>query len=182
MISTSVDLSKFQSNYQQKVALDHNEIEYFINKLNCPKLMVCHDMKGNYLNDKWNLGSIFGNAYQILHWKHVDLFCYFSHNFITVPPKLWVNNCHRHGVKVIGTVITEWEAGYNVCCSMFTTTFSALEFAEKLIIIAMQHNLDGWLINIENKLDQLHISNVLLFLQTLTAKLHLYKSYSEVIW
>ena len=41
----------------------------------------------------------------------IDIFCYFSHKFITIPPISWINNCKQHGVKIIGTFITEWDTG-----------------------------------------------------------------------
>jgi hypothetical protein len=67
------------------------------------KLLVCHDMAGNYLGDSSVCGSKFENhPYQLTHWGIVDIFVYFSHNFITIPPLSWINCGHRHGAKVLG--------------------------------------------------------------------------------
>jgi hypothetical protein len=55
------------------------------------------------------------NAFEITNWKEIDLFCYFSHNFVTIPPVTWVESSRRHGCRVLGTFITEWEAGVCVC-------------------------------------------------------------------
>ena len=61
---------------------------------------------------RYDTGAIYdGNAFEITNWSEVDLFCYFSHNFITIPPQSWVRACRRHKVRVIGTFITEWDAG-----------------------------------------------------------------------
>jgi len=52
-------------------------------------------------------------AYYMIYWSGVDVFVYFSHNFVTIPPVGWVNACHRNGVTVLGTFITEWDEGRN---------------------------------------------------------------------
>lgn len=36
------------------------------------------------------------------HWWYIDIFVYFSHNFITIPPVGWINQAHMHGVIVLG--------------------------------------------------------------------------------
>lgn len=49
--------------------------------------------------------------YTLKYWQYVDLFVYFSHHRVTIPPPCWTNAAHRNGVKVLGTLITEWEPG-----------------------------------------------------------------------
>jgi mannosyl-glycoprotein endo-beta-N-acetylglucosaminidase len=149
-----------------------------------PKLMVCHDMKGNYLNDRWNNGAYFENAFQLLHWSHIDVFCYFSHEFVTIPPKAWVNVCHRNDTPILGTIITEWDAGYDACSDVFGSAKSALEFAHKIAALTKCLDLDGWLVNIENGLSVStgHVEHLLLFLRTLTAALHEISPNCSVIW
>jgi mannosyl-glycoprotein endo-beta-N-acetylglucosaminidase len=44
-------------------------------------------------------------------WEYVDIFVYFSHACVAPPPPAWVDAAHRHGVRVLGTVLTEWDAG-----------------------------------------------------------------------
>lgn len=42
------------------------------------------------------------NPYTFYHWQYVDIFVYFSHHVVTVPPVGWTNAAHRHGVCVLG--------------------------------------------------------------------------------
>eukprot|EP01041_Mallomonas_annulata_P005673 gene5673-11451_t len=86
--------------------------------------------------DKFNLGSAFGNAFQIMDWNLIDIFCYFSHNLITIPPISWINTCRHHGTQIIGTFITEWEQGEKYCTEMFVSQESALLSANMLLAIA----------------------------------------------
>lgn len=64
------------------------------------RLLVCHDMAGGYLDDKWVQGGTNADAYAIWHWHLIDVFVYFSHSLVTLPPPCWTNTCHRHGIKV----------------------------------------------------------------------------------
>ena len=65
------------------------------------RLLVCHDMAGGYLDDKWVQGGTNPDAYAIWHWHLIDVFVYFSHSLVTLPPPSWTNTAHRHGVKVL---------------------------------------------------------------------------------
>ncbi|KHJ96746.1 hypothetical protein OESDEN_03283, partial [Oesophagostomum dentatum] len=38
------------------------------------------------------------NPYVFLNWWNIDIFCYFSHNFITIPPIGYTNIAHDHGL------------------------------------------------------------------------------------
>lgn len=64
------------------------------------RLLVCHDMQGGYVDDKWVQGGTNPEAYAIWHWHLIDVFVYFSHSLVTLPPPCWTNTAHRHGVKV----------------------------------------------------------------------------------
>ena len=92
------------------------------------------------------------NCYRIHHWNFIDIFVYFSHNIVTIPPPCWTNAGHKHGVKVLGTFITEWKEGARYCSSILDNVESYQHFAKQLVDIACYYNFDGWLINIENEI------------------------------
>ncbi|THU51665.1 hypothetical protein C4D60_Mb06t33450 [Musa balbisiana] len=64
------------------------------------RILVCHDMKGGYTDDLWVQGGGNPDAYAIWHWHLMDVFVYFSHYLVTLPPPCWTNAAHTHGVKV----------------------------------------------------------------------------------
>ncbi|GER44852.1 cytosolic endo-beta-N-acetylglucosaminidase [Striga asiatica] len=66
-----------------------------------PRTLVCHDMQGGYGDDRFVQGGANAEAYAIWHWYLIDVFIYFSHNLVTLPPPSWTNAAHRNGVKVI---------------------------------------------------------------------------------
>lgn len=71
------------------------------------QIIVCHDMKNNYLEDKFLQGFDQGIAnYSFYHWNLIDIFIYFSHHFITIPPESWINCAHENNCRILGTFIT----------------------------------------------------------------------------
>jgi len=40
--------------------------------------------------------------YAFYHWEYIDIFNYFSHQMTTIPPAVWTNAAHKHGVLSIG--------------------------------------------------------------------------------
>lgn len=65
-----------------------------------PRLLVCHDHRGGYTEDRWALGSAEAGAFRINAWHCVDAFVYFSHLLVSIPPPGWINAAHRNGVPV----------------------------------------------------------------------------------
>ncbi|KAK7305920.1 hypothetical protein VNO77_43833 [Canavalia gladiata] len=146
------------------------------------RLLVCHDMAGGYLDDKWIQGGTNPDAYAIWHWHLIDVFVYFSHSLVTIPPPCWTNTAHRHGVKVLGTFITEWDEGRAACDTLLSTKESAQMYAERLAELAVDLGFDGWLINMEVKLDPGKISNLKEFVYHLSSTMHSSLPGSLVIW
>ncbi|OMO50045.1 hypothetical protein CCACVL1_30680 [Corchorus capsularis] len=147
-----------------------------------PRILVCHDMQGGYVDDKWVQGGDNPGAYAIWHWYLIDVFVYFSHNLVTLPPPCWTNTAHRHGVKVLGTFITEWDEGRAICNKLLATKESAHKYAEILAKLAVALGFDGWLLNMEVKLDVGQIPNLKEFASHLTQTMHSLLPGSLVIW
>ncbi|KAJ4841410.1 hypothetical protein Tsubulata_051285, partial [Turnera subulata] len=136
------------------------------------RLLVCHDMQGGYVDDRWVQGGTNPDAYAIWNWYLIDVFVYFSHCLVTLPPPCWTNTAHRHGVKVLGTFITEWDDGRLICDELLATEESARMYAERLAELAASLGFDGWLINVENKLSQSQIPILQEFVSHLTRIMH----------
>jgi mannosyl-glycoprotein endo-beta-N-acetylglucosaminidase len=127
---------------------------YLAKRASCtPKFLVCHDMKNNYLEDKYLQGSDVANSYSFYHWNLIDMFIYFSHHFVTIPPESWINAAHENNVRMLGTIITEFGQGEKLCRDLFQNIDKCIE---KLIELTVYYNFDGWLINIENKIEDMN--------------------------
>ncbi|ONI24700.1 hypothetical protein PRUPE_2G256300 [Prunus persica] len=149
---------------------------------NRPRVIVCHDMDGGYGDDRWVQGGTNSNAYAIWHWYLMDVFIYFSHSLVTLPPPCWTNTAHRHGVKVLGTFITEWDEGTLICNKLLSTEESAQKYAKCLTELAVALGFDGWLINMEVELKSSQIPNLKVFVSHLTQTMHSSVPGSLVIW
>lgn len=153
-------------------------------RANQPRTLVCHDMKGGYLGDRYVQGTDGPDNYRFFHWAHVDIFVYFSHSFLTIPPPSWIDAGHLHGVPVLGTLITEESSGTEICKKLFNgeNRYYISEFVRRLVEIAQHYKFDGWLINIENPIDVEHIVHLQNFLHWLTVKMRDVSPRPYVIW
>ncbi|CAA0834429.1 Cytosolic endo-beta-N-acetylglucosaminidase 1 [Striga hermonthica] len=147
-----------------------------------PRMLVCHDMAGGYADDRYVQGGTNADAYAIWHWYMIDVFVYFSHSLVTLPPPCWVNTAHRHGVKVLGTFIMEWDEGKKLADKLLLTKDSAQMYAERLTELAVVLGFDGWLINMEVTLDPEQIPNLKEFVSHLSKTMHSSLPGSLVIW
>ncbi|KZC13919.1 Cytosolic endo-beta-N-acetylglucosaminidase [Dufourea novaeangliae] len=150
-----------------------------VNKDSQPKTLLCHDMKGGYLDDRFIHGTESHNSYLFYHWSVIDTFVYFSHHFITIPPHGWINAAHEHGVKVLGVIITEREGIWE---SILESQETARRFAEALIHIAKFYKFEGWLMNVENEIKSEHVNNLIYFMKYLTERIHAEIRDAEIIW
>ncbi|KAL5018759.1 hypothetical protein ScPMuIL_004481 [Solemya velum] len=149
---------------------------------NTPRTLVCHDMKGGYLEDRFVQGTSARNCYRFYNWLHIDTFVYFSHHLVTIPPTGWIDAAHRHGVQVLGTFITEWDMGKSVCNDILQTKERSHAIADILVRIAAYFRFDGWLINIENEIQEEKIPVLCDFVSYLTDRSHVQIPGSKVIW
>ncbi|XP_046533530.1 cytosolic endo-beta-N-acetylglucosaminidase isoform X2 [Equus quagga] len=148
-----------------------------------PRTLLCHDMMGGYLDDKFIQGTAVHNPYSFYHWQYIDIFVYFSHHTVTIPPVGWTNAAHRHGVCVLGTFITEWIAGGQLCEAFLAGDEHSYQVvADQLVSLARFFRFDGWLINIENSLSLAAVGNMPRFLRYLTTQLHQHVPRGLVLW
>jgi mannosyl-glycoprotein endo-beta-N-acetylglucosaminidase len=133
------------------------------------KIIVCHDMKNNYLEDKYFQGFNIANAFSFYHWNLIDMFIYFSHHFVTIPPESWINSAHTNNVRILGTFITEFKDGTKICDEFLGDQSKIDTVVAKLVEITLYYGFDGWLINIENEIK--NVDNLKYFVKSLTQSL-----------
>ena len=109
-----------------------------------PRLLVCHDMMGGYVQDSRPQGEPGSSHFRLYHWHIIDRFVYFSHHFVTIPPSVWTNAAHRNGVPVLGTLITEWDEGAAKCRRLLSSREVWQPFADQLVNITVsQHTVNN---------------------------------------
>ncbi|KAK3091343.1 hypothetical protein FSP39_019132 [Pinctada imbricata] len=127
-------------------------------------------------------GSDDPTAYRFYHWQYIDMFIYFSHHFVTIPPSTWTNAAHRNGVQMLGTVITEWQEGLQRCKTFLESESAYKAVGDKLVSIATYYKFDGWLINIENPIQGEKLGNLHGFVKYLAEQMHDQLPGSTVLW
>ena len=58
-------------------------------------------MGQGYNEDHNPEGGLDGKIYNLEYWQYCDIFVYFSHCRVTVPPPSWVNVAHKNGTRVL---------------------------------------------------------------------------------
>lgn len=144
------------------------------------KTMVCHDLANGYHDDSMIDGTGNHEAYTFYNWAGIDIFCYFSHHLITIPPLGWINVGHAHGVKVIGTVITEWAEGITFWDQVLDSELEYHNLASALVAIAKTLKFDGWLLNVENKIANPEV--LLDFVRYFHSLLHQELPHAVLVW
>lgn len=112
----------------------------------------------------------------------MDYFCYFSHQYVTIPPSNWINAAHKHGVPVLGTFITEWAEGKNRLLEVLESEETVDKTTEALVKCCKHFKFEGWLINIECEVPQKKVSMLLYFLSSLREKVNSDIPHGKVFW
>ena len=109
-----------------------------------PRVLHCHDMKGGYCAaaDEDYI-STFGG------WDAIDVFVYFAHERVSMPPELWVNECHSRGIPCLGTLIVEGNTE-----EALRLLASPSHCASCLASLADHYGFDGFLVNLEAPIPQ----------------------------
>ncbi|XP_055842844.1 cytosolic endo-beta-N-acetylglucosaminidase [Episyrphus balteatus] len=150
-----------------------------VNEENKKEVLVCHDMMGNYLEDRHYHSSTKYDDYRFFHWSGVDYFCYFSHKYITIPPCGWINAAHSHGVKVLGTYITESSPPLE---EMLRTKESIDATIEALVKLCKHFCFEGWLLNIECRVAKQLVEKLFYFVEQLRARIRSEVENGIVFW
>lgn len=114
------------------------------------KLLVCHDFKGGYTEN----GSERG--YSLEHWESVDIFVYFAHHRVSLPPAQWIRAAHENQTPILGTLIFEWQESLNelsILLGRERRFYVSTRTADMLVDLALQRGIQGFLINIEAPLN-----------------------------
>lgn len=116
-----------------------------------PRLLVCHDFQGGYKEHAHACG------YTFEHWASTDVFVYFSHHRVSLPPPSYIHAAQRHGTRVLGTLLFEWDDARPDLARLLDGprprvrrrgAFSR-HYADLLIALAAARGVDGYLINVE---------------------------------
>ncbi|GAA5920021.1 hypothetical protein JCM1841_000382 [Sporobolomyces salmonicolor] len=165
------------------------------------KLLVCHDYKGGYCEKDDERG------YTFQHFHLCDTFIYFSHHRVSCPPPAWIRTAHRHGTRILGTLIFEWDAGRSDIVELVSPAGSSpsstsppfsqvdLRYADMLVDLAVERGFDGWLVNVEVELGldereaggtkrraKEHANALLVWLRYLRDEMHKRMPDAEVMW
>ncbi|XP_037921335.1 cytosolic endo-beta-N-acetylglucosaminidase-like [Hermetia illucens] len=136
-----------------------------------PRVLVCHDMMGNYRGDKYYSSSKKWDDYRFYHWAGIDYFCYFSHHYISVPPAGWINAAHKHGVIVLGTFDVEG-GNCHIIQDILQSQHRIDRTVDALVRLCDHFCFEGYLLNIECNLNPDLASNLHYFIENLTNRIH----------
>jgi len=146
-----------------------------------PRTLVCHDMMGGYIEDRFTQ-PVHKDSYSLLHWSGLDIFVYFSHHLLTIPPPGWIKTAKMNGVAVLGTIITEWEEGRGRLETILKDQKTMQRFVDQCGNIAEHHGFQGYLLNIENPIDEVLVPNLIQLVGLLTARMKAISPDYLVIW
>lgn len=135
-----------------------------------------------FFDSRFINGSKKFDDYRYHHWAGIDVFNYFSHYYITIPPLPWINACHRNGVPVIGTIIVECDAGKKLLDQLLRSRHDTDRYIEALILVTKNFGFDGWLLNIECRVDSEQVPLLKEFTRQLSKRIHEEIRNGIVVW
>ncbi|KAF8426601.1 glycosyl hydrolase family 85-domain-containing protein [Tirmania nivea] len=151
-------------------------------------LLVCHDFKGGYLAHEAAQGIASSETvYTCEYLQYIDIFVYFSHKRVVVPPASWTNLMHKNGVKILGTFLVEHAPGPLELRKIFEAGEDGLDasfYADQLVSLAKTYGFDGWLLNFESSFPSgtFDLPIFQSWLDYLKDEMHRAVTGSQVIW
>lgn len=89
---------------------------------------------------------------------------------------------HKHGVKVLGTIIFENVAGRIILEEILQSQETMTAVVEALVLCSKRCNFEGWLLNVECELKSTKIPLLRDFVEYLTLQMHENIPHAVVIW
>ena len=191
--STSNHFSNFEDvNHYEPALYESSKLNFplALRKQNKSQRMViaCHDT--DVEEDK----LIFGNKnhqflFKFNNWHNIDIFIFFGHYAVVIPPPAYIRVAHMNGVKILGTIVCEGNRGAdeikNILSGAFvegTSQTSIKRYGDQLAQIAKDFGFDGYLLNIECQISQQQMPQLYQFIQYLRAKLKEHNKNSLLLW
>ena len=170
-------------------------------------MVVCHDIPAGINEEKRSQGlyshdrndcTVEQNHYRFTNWDNIDIFIYFGHYTVTIPPPSWIDIAHKHGVKMLATLIFEqWDdtkaVGKEAKVMLDGKVVARLDFEDKkdakdgnkfyalkLVEIAKHFGFEGYLINFEVVIEDTAV--LIEWLAFLRQKLHEEVKGAELMW
>ena len=117
-------------------------------------LLEMNDYRGAYVEGGYEAGQgtiVERMDYNNEYWQRVEVFNYFSHHRVTIPPAAWINAGHRNGALVLGTFCIETGDGSPPKDSKYILEMKDGKYrlADTLARMAACYGFDGWLMNVE---------------------------------
>ncbi len=155
------------------------------------KVIVTHDVPGfEDLHVYGDLRRDFG--YRFFFWNSIDIFCYFWHKLLMIPPPGYVAVAHRMGAKAIGVLMAEGSGGTEDMVHILRNELPVggevmrlsgdYFYADKMIEVCVAHGFDGYLLNVESDIPRDLVPRLLDWIQYLRIKLRAAVPGAEVIW
>lgn len=144
------------------------------------KVLLCHDYSGGYHDyESVRPVTVELNMYTCDYLQYTDLFIYFSHKLVCVPPPTWINTMHRNGVAILGTFILEPQTPDIE--QLLERVDGEFVLAKQLATLALIIGFDGWLLNFEKEFpdDRGLVRNLVDFISQLR---HFMGPQGRVIW
>lgn len=162
-----------------------------VKRIQPPRLLLCHDFAHGYPEWEASADGVSGEdcpvdqgMWRFNHWAYVDIFVYFSHHRVTIPPVGYIHAAHRHGALALGTLIFENADGLADLKQILASFRLRSKAATQLATVAKFFGFDGWLVNVEVSLASHQLAGELAaFVADLTRSTRkLVGAASEVIW
>lgn len=128
-------------------------------------------------------GSTNWDDYRFYHWAGIDYFCYFSSQYISIPPLPWINAAHHNGVPILATFTAANDSdGNRLFTEVLETEEKMLQIVDCLVAVTERFCFDGWLLNIKCDVDSENMKLLHQFVRECTKRIHEKIPDGKVFW